>query len=164
MFNDGAIISNSVTVLTLITIAFSLFKNARCAVALIVSLGAAKYLTYIDADALHVHVLFICSAICITTYESGSKWFFKSLDIEDNEVNYAVSFLYMIRMVVAIGCMVGLYSTVIMWLVSMFFLVIQLLLILGGCIDGFSIRFNERICHYRIAAHNHVFMAKRHHH
>ena len=153
MFYDGAIISNSVTVLALITI-FASYKNIQCAIAVAVSLLSAKYLTAIGADELHVHALFICAAISITSF-NGYK--FTALDIRQNEINYAVSFLYVVRMIVGILFIIGLYGAEVMWLLSIFFLIVQLIVILGGCIDGISNRISDILCALRLASNKRIF-------
>lgn len=152
MFYEGAIIANSVTVLALVTIFFALFKNTQLAIAIAVSLLAAKVVTATGTDILHIHALFICAFISIASF-NGRKII--PLKVESNEINYAVSFLFMVRMIIELLSPIGLYGTELMWLLTIVFLVLQLTIILGSCINGS--RINSAIRNITINTFNMVF-------
>lgn len=133
------------TALVVIAIALSLRNNWRCSAALTLSLVSAALVVHFDHDALHVHVLFVCSFICVM-----------GISIDDNEVNYVVSFLYLLRMVNVTLMTFGVYGLFLMWEVSAVILTLQVLLIIGGSTDAYSERLDNWLSRTRIGTHNRV--------
>ena len=121
----------------------ALIDNWRLAVALMVSLSAYMGLKWIGYPEFHAHVMFCCALLVISNLDG---WRFHYLEIEGNEINYAVAFVYMVRLFVDGLFVLGIIGFDAMWLASCAVLLpIQILLTLGGCLGGYTRRINRRI-------------------
>jgi len=140
LFYDGAIVTNTVTVLVMVTIALSWFTNRQLSIALFVSLFSIKYFTHIDAVWMHVLVLPICAFISIVRFDK--------IGFVDNKDNYAIGFIYILREPVAISFMLGLISLEPYWVLNILLLTLQLIIIwigiYGSANSIFDIRSNWR--------------------
>jgi len=153
-FDPSAPIAFSLSILAVATIFIAFAnKNWRFVLALSLGLVGARLLTD-NQDTMHTHVMFVCACISIWTFKLGgfksNKWL---INLEENEVNYVVAFLYVLRMIVGILAMFKLYPVWIMWDISNAILLLQLLLIIGDSIDAYSRRINDWISHSRISSH-----------
>lgn len=133
MFYEGDIITNAVIVLTWITIVAAAFKNPQCAIAVALSLISANLVVHFDVKALHIIVLFVCALITITNLDGS----------ESNDVNYAVSLLYAVRIAVWVPFLIEGYGAETFWILSTLLLILQLIIILGSCINGISKRIDD---------------------
>lgn len=121
----------------------ALIDNWRLSVALMVSLFAYMGLEAIGYPEFHAHVMFCCALLVISNMDG---WRFHYLEIEGNEINYAVAFVYMVRLFVDGLFVLGLMGTEVMWFASCAILLpVQILLTLGGCLGGYTRRINRRI-------------------
>lgn len=151
---DAHAFANVIIVFTIATIVVAAFKNIQCALALAFSLLSARYLTHIGATDWHAHAMFFSAFICVVGFKEGK---FRFLEIEDSEINYAVSFIYMIRMVIVALLMAGLIGSEVSWIGSISLLCVQNLLVIGGCVDGYASRINVGITNFRFRVDEMVF-------
>jgi hypothetical protein len=122
-------------------------KNYRCSIALLLSLACA--LGLLISSSWHPVVMFLCGCICILKVDKGR---IVSLEILQNEVNYAVCFIYMFRILIA-----GMYSIPIspvlmevLWILStVVFLMLQNIIVFFGSINDNPRRFNNNITSFR---------------
>ena len=149
-----SLLLKTLLVMVLLTIVVSFRRNWRCSLVLLLSLVPARLVANGLADvSFHSHAMFICAFICIIGWRNNGL---RLLNIEKYEVNYVVSFLYLLRMIAAIGMMFGVYGFTVMSEVSMVLLTIQVLLILGDSIDAYSKRINDSLRRFRIDTHNRI--------
>lgn len=146
---DSYSLANVMILLTCLVAVVCFKSNWQCSVALIVSLLAARGLSYLGVPEWHFNAMFLCAFICIWNFNSGR---IGSLDMESNEVNYAVAFIYMVRMLVGGVGSSGLVGLETVWLTSTALLLLQNLLVLGGCVGGYSRHFNACITRFRYRA------------
>ena len=151
MLDIAAPISFSVGVFTLIAVVFSILKNPQLSLSLLFSLVMARYVTEQGVPEMHGHVLFIGALISISTFKGFS---YSLLDIDKNEVNYCFAFLDVVRMAVVLIMIFGFIGSEAMWIISMLFLILQILLVIGNSINGYSSKLNGGINSYRIGFHN----------
>lgn len=121
----------------------AMLDNWRLSVALLVSLFAAIGLEAVGYPEFHAHVMFCCALLVISNFNG---WRFHYLEIEGNEINYAVAFVYMVRLFVDGLFVLGIIGFDAMWLASCAVLLpVQIILTLGGCLGGYTRRINRRI-------------------
>ena len=152
MLDPSAPIAFSMGAVTILVALVALFKNTRLGFALLISLFSAWWVTATGNDGAHTVFLFACFLISIISL-GGTRFL---LDIDLFEVNYIFALLCAIRMVVCNLHVWGLYSSELMWLMSMPFLLLQILLVAGSCIDGYSNKINTRIHDFRIDCYSFV--------
>jgi uncharacterized membrane protein len=155
---DEYLAANIMIVYTLVAIGLAFFRNPHCFLALSFSLLSARLLTEIGQPHLHYHILFFCSLLCVCELR-GFK--FRTLDIAANEVNYAVGFLYIVRMVAGAGMSLGLMGVEAAWIVSTSVLALQNFLVIAGALDGTRARVNAGIANFRRGCINLVLQNKR---
>lgn len=155
---DEYLAANIMIVFTLIAIFISFARNPHCAIALGFSLVSARYLTMIGEPHLHYHILFFCSLLCVCELR-GFK--FRTLDIAANEVNYAVGFLYIVRMVAGAGMSLGLMGVETTWIISTSVLALQNFLVIAGALNGTRARVNSSLANFRRACVDLVLQKKR---
>jgi len=140
---------------TVFTIGIASVKNIHCAIALAFSLCSALLLSSANAAYLHYHMMIFCAAICFIEVK-GKKLVL--LNQSKNEVNYAVAYVYLIRMLFGLWAIMGLISWELAWVMSSFILLsLQNLLILGGAFSGSSKRLNTTLSDSRNFVNGAVF-------
>lgn len=119
----------------------AMLDNWRLSVALLVSLLSAIGLDAVGRPEFHAHAMFLCAMLVISNF---TGWRFHYLEIEGNEINYAVAFVYMLRLFVDGLFVLGLIGQDAMWLLSSgLLLTVQIMLTLGGCLGGYTRRINR---------------------
>ena len=83
------------------------------------------------------------------------------LDIESNELCYAIGFILMIRLPFVMLYAAGVVGFTWLWLSSVIFLMLENLLIIEGYANGRSGRINDRITNFRIRADEFIFSRSR---
>lgn len=154
---DEYLAANIMIVYTLAAMGFAFFRNLHCFFALGFSLLSARLLTEIGEPHLHYHILFFCSLLCVCELR-GFK--IRTLDIAANEVNYAVGFLYIVRMVAGAGMSLGLIGVEAAWVVSTSVLALQNFLVIAGALDGKRARLNTGLTNFRRGCINLVLQKK----
>lgn len=160
------IVENIMIIFTLSCIVFAVVKNYqsqsykdyRPALFLFTSLVSASYFSYIDRISGHGLIMMLIAYACIFRVK---KWRFSCLDIEKNEVLYALSFTYMIRVGAILMHLVGVIGVEFFWVISMALLSMQNLLVLGDCFNGYYRNNNNRITAIRVKLDALVFSKKR---
>jgi len=131
------------------TVCASIVRNPNCALALLFSLVTARLFTAGGDPHLHFNIMIFFAAICVFDVSNGS---FKQLSMIDHEINYAVGYLYMLRMVAGWLCAHEIIGAEFTLVVSSSMLVMQNMLVLWGVSDGSSRTVNDRITHFRHSA------------
>ena len=139
-FPVNAPVTAAVTVLTMLTILISFRLNWQAALALAVSLLAAKYSTYIDNEIIHAYAMGCCAVISIVRADG---WKLSTLNARDDSSNYVLSALYVVRIIIILGMVLGLYGSPTMWELSISILVLQLLITIGSVHNGIANRINR---------------------
>ena len=137
------------TVLTLVSVLVCLFKayDYRVAAALLLNLLAAG-LSSECGNYLPIGLsLFISAAICVVSFRRGDSGM---LDIECNEVGYAIAFILMLRMPFVILHAAGVIGLSYLWLSAIVFLLFENMLILGGHANGNATNINNNITDFRV--------------
>ena len=132
-------------------------KDYRPAIFLFLSLVSALYFSSIGRISAHGLVMMVIAYACIFRLKGG--WF-SSLDIEKNEIFYALSFLYMVRVGVVLLYLSQVIGLEAFWVSSMLFLSMQNLLVLGGCFNGHRRKNNSRITSFRLKLDSLAFSKK----
>ena len=156
-FSTSAPISSSMTVLTLLTIAYTVTAHPRLAWALAISLVSAKIATFTGLAALQGHVMFICALICVIEWRGGWQW----VSVKAKPIYYVVAALYVARSVVVLAHLAGYIEQGVMWLVLMLGLLMQLLLIIGMAHNGGTALANVGINNNRNNRYDLAFKKKR---
>lgn len=160
------IVESIMIIFTLYCIFFAVFKNYQSqsyknytpALFLFISLVSASYFSHIDRISGHGLIMMLIAYACIFRVK---KWRFSCLDIEKNEVLYALSFTYMIRVGAILMYLVGVIGMEFFWVISMILLSMQNLLVLGDCFNGYYRINNNRITAVRVKLDALVFSKKR---
>tara|TARA_R110000850_G_scaffold217626_1_gene343280 strand:- start:264 stop:740 length:477 start_codon:yes stop_codon:yes gene_type:complete len=148
MFDSSPVI-NILIILTIFTICASIVRNPNCALALLFSLVTARLFTEGGDPHLHFNIMIFFAAICVFDVSNGS---FKQLSMADHEINYAVGYLYIIRMIAGLLCAHEIIGKEFTLIVSSSMLVMQNMLVLWGVSDGSSRTANDSITHFRNSA------------
>lgn len=148
------------TALTIISIAVCILRarNYRVASALTITLltsyFSSKCGNYLPIGAS----LFLAWLICVISFREGDRGM---LDIESNEVNYAISFALMLRMPFVIFYAFGWLSLPHLWLSAVIFVLLENVLILGGYANGNARNINNNITNFRVMCDEVIFSRRR---
>lgn len=143
---DQSLAINALIMLTVLTILVSMVRNPNCALALLFSLVSARLFTAGGDPHLHFNIMIFFAAICVFNVSDGR---FKQLSMIDHEINYAVGYLYILRMIAGWLCARELIGVEITLIVSSSMLVMQNMLVLWGVSDGSSRTVNDAITDLR---------------
>lgn len=125
------------------------------AFALLLSIVTARYLTVTGVLNHHNLFMLLCGLICIIKFDGKTGWL---LDAESHAVNYAVSILYMIRIVV-VEIAPSLTGLIVANDISLFLLFIQIILVTGAAKGGH--KFNKRVYYYGGAFYDRFILFRR---
>jgi len=155
-----AAIEWALTALTVISIAVCVFraKNYRVAAALATTLVTSYFSSQCNNYLPIGGSLFLAWLICIVSFREGDKGM---LDIESNEVNYAISFALMLRMPFVIFHAFGWLSLSHLWISAIIFVLLENLLILGGYANGNARNINNNITNFRVMCDEIIFSRRR---
>jgi hypothetical protein len=135
-------------ILTLITlgVGLSCFKNnAQVSIAILISLASARLLTYLNLEQLHYIGMLLAGFVCVVNPKFS--WSKMTLDTKGNEINYAISYLYSIRVIGDGAGIAGFVRVEAVWLFSMAILLVQLLLAFGDGV-GYGTRINNYLSRF----------------
>lgn len=137
------VIATSVGVICLMVI----FRNTRCAIALILSLVGGLGLSAYGLEQWHGLVMCFCILVCVGDFRDRKP---TTISLRDNEVNYLLAVIYVVRTFLRLGEEVFSSSLTdeFFWVASMLFLIVQAGLVAGDSFNGISERLNDGI--YRI--------------
>ena len=155
---DDHLVTNALILLTVFTVLASIARNPNCSLALLFSLVTARLFTAGGDPHLHFNIMIFFAAICIFNVKDGR---FEPLVMKDNEVNYAVGYLYILRMIAGFLCARGVLGVEPTWIISSSMLLIQNLLVLREVLDGRSPSINDTITRLRYRAGSLVFPSTR---
>lgn len=134
------------------------FRNVRIAVTLTVVMTGC-YISSLSGDFLLMGVvLFFGAALCVVRFR---RWGVEMIDIEDNELAYAIAFILMLRSPFVVLYSTGIIGLSWLWLSSVVFLLLENLLIIKGYANGRSGRVNDSITDFRIRADEFIFSRRR---
>ena len=157
MWSDH-IITNGLIILTMFTVSVSIVRNPNCALALLFSLVTARLFSSGGDPHLHFNIMIFFAAICVFDVKNGR---FSPLSMVDNEINYAVGYLYMLRMLAGLSCAIGIIGYELTWILSAGMLALQNVLVLLGVSDGSSRTVNDYITDVRHRAGSLVLSSSR---
>lgn len=116
----------SMSLLSLIAALICFRKHWRLSVALLLSLFSARYFNNQD---YHSIVMILCAVICLIDINGKESLTLKQ---EGNEINYALCYLYCLRVIVDIPKIAGITGLEASWFISMLLLGFQLFLAFGA--------------------------------
>lgn len=157
MFDDH-LITNALILITLFTVCVSLVRNPNCSLALLFSLVTARLFTVGGEPELHYNIMIFFALICIFDVRNGVV---TSLEMEENEINYAVGYLYIARMMIGLLLWIGALGSELAWVMSSLVLALQNVLILLGVFNGSSRPVNDFITDLRHSAESVAFPSRR---
>lgn len=155
---DSSVAINVLILLTAFTILISIVRNPNCALALLFSLVSARFFTAGGDPHLHFNIMIFFAAICIFNVSDGS---FEKLSMVDHEINYAVGYLYILRMITGLLCAHEIIGAELALIVSSSMLVMQNMLVLWGVSDGSSRTVNDSITDFRHSVGSLVLPSRR---
>jgi len=156
---DTHFFANAMIIFTAIAILVGFYNKPRCSLALLLSLVCARYLTQVDAIYLHYHIMFFCSLLCIIDFDVKTSKI-NILNHDEYEINYAVAYLYLGRMLIGALLIYGIIGNEVGWCLSIACLALQNTLVILGAANGYSRRLNRAISTYRHRALDFVFQTK----
>ena len=155
---DDHLVTNALILITIFTVLASIARNPNCSLALLFSLITARIFTAGGDPHLHFNIMIFFAAICVLNVKDGR---FEKLSMQENEINYAVGYLYILRMIAGWLCAKGLLGVELTWVISASMLFMQNLLVLWGVSDGSSRTANEYITDFRHRVGSLVFPSAR---
>ena len=146
--------------LTVVSIGLCVWRgrNFRIAAALIIVMPSAILSSKCGSFLLMGASLIVAFGVCVISLRSGDGGM---LDIESNELCYAIGFILMIRLPFVMLYAAGVVGFTWLWLSSVIFLMLENLLIIEGYANGRSGRINDRITNFRIRADEFIFSRSR---
>lgn len=111
--------------------------NKQCSLALWVGLISADIYSQLQLTEYHAHTMLFCAFLCILKFDGRKPEF---LNAGENGINYAVSYLYIPRILSLVLPLVGVASLEQVWLISNSILMVQATLIAGSAVNGYRDR------------------------
>lgn len=142
LLQSGDIVVNFLVLAVYYVAIRSFKKNPQCSLALLVGMIGTGILFYIGLEKLYGAVLFFTALLSIHTFKGGRPI---RLEPRNHEVNFAYCYLEFLRMIPVGIYAMGWMHIEVWFIVSNTLLLIQLALVAGGCLDGYSERVNSRI-------------------
>lgn len=128
------------------------FKNKSVSIALGLSLLSGIVLPLFDAMIYHPFSYLLSAIICLIDFDDWKT----VKNPEDNEVGYALCYIYCIRAMISAPIIMGFNWTEFVWVLSMLMLSIQLLLALGE-VFGYGSKINSNLSNFRCRINSAIF-------
>lgn len=133
------LIENVISFLTISAVIICWRGNRRASIAILISLASGLFLSEYNMIAYHPFAMLVGAWVCLVDFSGGRL---SSIDIDGNEINHAIVYLYCIRVIVELLRMEGIGDIETMWLITTSMLLIQLSLATWS-VTGYATRINN---------------------